>query len=135
MDAGNTTWIITLESGTPKVEIVRKVSEKPMLECPSERETAPDWDSGIYLSKEKGMRINMIRFIYSLCLLNCLQDAHGRKAPDYKVFQAFGKLLHIDLSHYSNDLNRTMEENTTMERQTEFFRRMIGVLQQRFDLD
>lgn len=135
MDAGNTTWIITLESGTPKVEIVRKVSEKPMLECPSERETAPDWDSGIYLSKEKGMRINMIRFIYSLCLLNCLQDAHGRKAPDYKVFQSFGKLLHIDLSHYSNDLNRTMEENTTMERQTEFFRRMIGALQQRFDLD
>ena len=135
MDAGNTTWIITLESGTPKVEIVRKVSEKPMLECPSERETAPDWDSGLYLSKEKGMRINMIRFIYSLCLLNCLQDAHGRKAPDYKVFQAFGKLLHIDLSHYSNDLNRTMEENTTMERQTEFFRRMIGALQQRFDLD
>lgn len=135
MDAGNTTWIITLESGTPKVEIVRKVSEKPILECPSERETAPDWDSGIYLSKEKGMRINMIRFIYSLCLLNCLQDAHGRKAPDYKVFQAFGKLLHIDLSHYSNDLNRTMEENTTMERQTEFFRRMIGALQQRFDLD
>lgn len=135
MDAGNTTWIITLESGTPKVEIVRKVSEKPMLECPSERETAPDWDSGIYLSKEKGMRINMIRFIYSLCLLNCLQDAHGRKAPNYKVFQAFGKLLHIDLSHYSNDLNRTMEENTTMERQTEFFRRMIGALQQRFDLD
>ena len=135
MDAGNTTWIITLESGTPKVEIVRKVSEKPMLECPSERETAQDWDSGIYLSKEKGMRINMIRFIYSLCLLNCIQDAHGRKAPDYKVFQAFGKLLHIDLSHYSNDLNRTMEENTTMERQTEFFRRMIGALQQRFDLD
>lgn len=135
MDAGNTTWIITLESGTPKVEIVRKVSDKPMLECPSERETAPDWDSGIYLSKEKGMRINMIRFIYSLCLLNCLQDANGRKAPDYKVFQAFGKLLHIDLSHYSNDLNRTMEENTTMERQTEFFRRMIGALQQRFDLD
>ena len=135
MDAGNTTWIITLESGTPKVEIVRKVSDKPMLECPSERETAPDWDSGIYLSKEKGMRINMIRFIYSLCLLNCLQDAHGRKALDYKVFQAFGKLLHIDLSHYSNDLNRTIEENTTMERQTEFFRRMIGALQQRFDLD
>ena len=135
MDAGNTTWIITLESGTPKVEIVRKVSDKPMLECPSERETAPDWDSGIYLSKEKGMRINMIRFIYSLCLLNCMQDAHGRKAPDYKVFQAFGKLLHIDLSHYSNDLSRTMEENTTMERQTEFFRRMIGALQQRFDLD
>ena len=135
MDAGNTTWIITLESGTPKVEIVRKVSDKPMLECPSERETAPDWDSGIYLSKEKGMRINMIRFIYSLCLLNCLQDTHGRKAPDYKVFQAFGKLLHIDLSHYSNDLNRTMEENTTMERQTVFFRRMIGALQQRFDLD
>lgn len=135
MDAGNTTWIITLESGTPKVEIVRKVSDKPMLECPSERETAPDWDSGLYLSKDKGVRINMIRFIYSLCLLNCLQDAHGRKAPDYKVFQAFGKLLHIDLSHYSNDLNRTMEENTTMERQTEFFRRMIGALQQRFDLD
>lgn len=134
MDAGNITWVITLESGTPKVEIVRKSTTQPKLECPSEREMSPEWDSGIYLSKEKGMRINMIRLIYSLCLLNSIRDKYGNKAPDYKVFQAFGKLFHVDLSHYSNDLNRTMEENTTMERQTEFFRCMMAALQQRFDL-
>ena len=128
MDTGNITWVITLDQGTPKVEIVRKSNEKPMLECPSRREMTPEWDSGIYLSKEKGMRINMIRFIYSLCLLNCLQDEKGRKAPDYKVFQAFGKLLHIDLSHYSNDLNRCFAENTSMEKQTEFFRMSEGYL-------
>lgn len=134
MDTGNITWVITLESGTPKVEIMRKPATQPKLECPSEREMSPEWDSGIYLSKEKGMRINMIRVIYSICLLNGIRDKYGNKAPDYKVFQAFGKLLHVDLSHYSNDLNRTMEENTTMERQTEFLRCMIAALQQRFDL-
>ena len=80
MDAGNTTWIITLESGTPKVEIVRKVSEKPMLECPSERETAPDWDSGLYLSKDKGVRINMIRFIYTLGLMKKETKFHSRES-------------------------------------------------------
>lgn len=134
MDAGNTTWVITFEQGCPKVEIVRKASGGPALECPSRREMTPEWDSGIYLSKEKGMRINMIRLIYSLCLLDGIQDAQGRKAPDYKVFQAFGKLLHIDLSHYSNDLNRCFAENTSMEKQTEFFRMMSDALYARFEL-
>lgn len=32
MDAGNITWVITLDQGSPKVEIVRKSNEKPMLE-------------------------------------------------------------------------------------------------------
>ena len=134
MDAGNTTWIITLESGTPKVEIVRKVSDKPMLECPSERETVPDWDSGLYLSKDKGVRINMIRFIYTLGLMNYIRDEKGNKVPFKRVFQGFGKLFHADFSRYNNDLTRSMEENTSMEKQTEIFRLMSEAFYDRIQL-
>ncbi|MBQ7351119.1 MAG: hypothetical protein IJW56_09665 [Bacteroides sp.] len=134
MDAGNTTWVITFEQGTPKVEIVRKTSEKPMLECPSEREMSTEWDSGLYLSKEKGVRINMIRFIYTLGLMNYIRDEKGNKVPFKKVFHAFGKLFHADFSRYNNDLTRTMEENTSIEKQTEVFRLMSEVFYERIRL-
>lgn len=134
MDAGNITWVITLESGTPKVEIMRKPATQPKLECPSEREMSPEWDSGIYLSKEKGMRINMIRVIYSICREQMLVDIHGNKLPDCKIYQWFGRLFHADFSNYTNDLNRSMEDNTRIETQTKIFRNMSDHLKNRYDV-
>lgn len=133
MDAGNITWVITLESGTPKVEIMRKPTTQPKLECPSEREMSPEWDSGIYLSKEKGMRINMIRIIYSICREQMLVDLHGNRLPDRKIYQWLGHLFHADFSNYHNDLNRSMEENTRIETQTRIFRNMSDHLKNRYD--
>lgn len=133
METGNITWVITLDSGTPKVEIVRNTTAQPKLECPSEREMSPEWDSGIYLSKEKGMRINMIRIIYSLCREQMLVDVHGNKLPDYKIYHWFGRLVHADFSNYHNDLNRSMEENTRIETQTKIFRNMSNHLANRYD--
>lgn len=133
MDTGNITWVITLESGTPKVEIVRKTTTLPKLECPSPREMMPEWDSGIYLSKEKGMRINMIRIIYSICREQMLVDLHGNRLPDCKIYQWMGRLFHADFSNYHNDLNRSMEENTRIETQTRIFRNMSDHLKDRYD--
>ena len=71
MDASNNHWVITFTSEGPQIEVYRQPSDAPAkkritkLECPSAREMAsPEWDSGIYLSKDKGSKVNMIRIIY-----------------------------------------------------------------------
>lgn len=75
----------------------------------------------------KGTRIDFIRILYSLCSLNLFVDKDGCRVPDCLVFQTFGQLLGMDLSRYSNDLNRTKQESTSMETQTAIFRQMEKV--------
>ena len=140
MDANNNHWVITFTSEGPQIEVYRQPSDAPAkkritkLECPSAREmAAPEWDSGIYLSKDKGVRINMIRLIYSICREYMLVDAMGNRVPDCQIFKAFGTMLHANFSRYSNDLNRSMEDNTDMQTQTEIFRRMDINFRKRFD--
>ena len=140
MDASNNHWVITFTSEGPQIEVYRQPSDAPAkkritkLECPSAREMAsPEWDSGIYLSKDKGTRINMIRLIYSICRESMLVDAMGNRVPDCQIFKAFGTMVHANFSRYSNDLNRSMEDNTDMQTQTEIFRRMDINFRKRFD--
>lgn len=140
MDASNNHWVITFTSEGPQIEVYRQPNDAPAkkritkLECPSAREmTTPEWDSGIYLSKDKGARINMIRLIYSICREYMLVDAMGNRVPDCQIFKAFGTMVHANFSRYSNDLNRSMEDNTDMQTQTEIFRRMDINFRKRFD--
>ena len=86
MDASNNHWVITFTSEGPKIEVYRQPDNAPAkkrvtkLECPSAREMAPpEWDSGIYLSKDKGARINMIRLIYSICREYIIVDDMGNR--------------------------------------------------------
>lgn len=140
MDTNNNHWVITFTSEGPKIEVYRQpgdVSAKKrvtQLECPSAREMAPtEWDSGIYLSKEKGSRIGIIRIIYGICRERILVDANGAPLPDNKIYRMFGQMMHADFSRYSNDLNRSLEDNTDMRTQTEVFRRMEDNFRKRFD--
>ena len=141
MDTNNMHWVITFTSEGPKIEVhtTPQPGSKPKecvpMEFPSQREMqAAEWDSGIYLNKEKGSRIKMIRVIYALCRENLMVDANGKPAPDCKIFRMFGQLMHADFSRYSNDLNRSMEDNTDMYTQTEIFRRMNDNFLKRFNL-
>ena len=141
MDTNNMYWVISFASDGPKIEVhstphpgSKRKGTVPM-EFPSQREMqAAEWDSGIYLNKEKGSRITMIRIIYALCRENLLVDANGKPAPDCRIFRMFGQMMHADFSRYSNDLNRSMEDNTDMYTQTEIFRRMQENFLKRFNL-
>ena len=43
-------------------------------------------------------------------------------------------MLHANFSRYSNDLNRSVEDNTDIQTQTEIFRRIMDNYRKRFDL-
>lgn len=141
MDTNNMYWVISFASDGPKIEVhstphsgSKRKGTVPM-EFPSAKEMQPaEWDSGIYLNKEKGSRIAMIRIIYALCRENLLVDVNGKPAPDCRIFRMFGQMMHADFSRYSNDLNRSMEDNTDMYTQTEIFRRMQENFLKRFNL-
>lgn len=134
MEAKDYRWIITVDEHGPKVEIVRPsgVVNVPPMECPSARMTKPEWDSGIYWSNEKGMRISLIRIIFSVCKMNLIRDKYGNKVPDKQVFDAFGRFLHMDLSRYTNDLTRAMSDNTSLEKQTEIFQLMGNTFRNKY---
>lgn len=83
----------------------------------------------------KGDKIELIRVLLSLCLLNRFVDSEGKRVPDYKVFQAFGQWLDIDLTTYLKDLDRTKQENTSMETQTKILDRMKNAILKYFDLE
>ena len=140
MDTNNMHWVISFAINGP-IEVHAtpqpgsKQKETVPMEFPSAKEMQPaEWDSGIYLNKEKGSRITMIRIIYALCRENLLVDANGKPAPDCRIFRMFGQMMHADFSRYSNDLNRSMEDNTDMYTQTEIFRRMQENFLKRFNL-
>lgn len=140
MDASNNHWVITFTSEGPQIEVYRQPNDAPVqkrvtkLECPSAREMAPpEWNSGIYLSKDKGSKVNMIRIIYGICREKVLVDINGKPLPDCKIYQMFGHLMHTDFSRYTNDLNRSMQGNIDIQTQTEVFRRMLASYLRRFD--
>ena len=81
----------------------------------------------------KGDKIELIRVLLSLCLLGRFVDSKGKRIPDYKVFQAFGQWLDIDLTTYLKDLDRTKQENTSMKTQTGIFKKMKEAILKYFD--
>ena len=81
----------------------------------------------------KGDKIELIRVLLSLCLLGRFVDSKGRRVPNCKVFQAFGQWLDIDLTTYLKDLDRTKQQNTSMNTQTGIFQKMKEAILQYFD--
>ena len=81
----------------------------------------------------KGDKIELIRVILSLCLLDRFVDSKGKKVPYYKVFQAFGQWLEIDLTTYLKDLDRTKQQNISMKTQTGIFKKMKEAILKYFD--
>ena len=120
--------------GNTRVSVYQPEESEVKLENKAEAAEICQQIPVIRLSRKKGMRINLIRIIYALCKLEFFVDSNGEKLPDYKVFQAFGILLGMDFSRYSNDLNRSVEDNTDMDTQTDIFRRMNEIFRRRFDI-
>lgn len=82
----------------------------------------------------EGDKIELIRVILSLCLLDRFVDGKGKRVPNCKVFQAFGQWLNIDLTTYLKDLDRTKQQNTSMKTQTGIFKKMKEAILKYFDL-
>lgn len=96
-------------------------------------ENLPEEETGIRLSKERGVRINFIRVVYTLCKLGYFTKDNGSKISDIQVFRLFGNFLNTNLSNYYNDLNHSMQVGFTPEKHTRIFEEMERILNDKFN--
>lgn len=87
----------------------------------------------IRLNPRSGMRINLIRVIYTLCKLDFFVDSLGEKVPACKVFEAVGELLQMDLTNYRVDMNSSLQEGKSEEKHLSIFRKMLAVMRRRYE--
>lgn len=120
-------WVIKFTPEGMKVDVSPK-------EISSSVKKFPEEETGIRLSKDRGVRINFIRVVYTLCKLGYFTNPGGGKIPDIQVFRLFGNLLHTNLSNYHNDLNHSLQVGYTPDKHTRIFKEMERILDDRFNM-
>ncbi len=86
----------------------------------------------IYLSGEKGKKINFIRVINGLYELRYFQDAQGQIPSKETVMVTLGKALGVDLSTYDSDLSQAFGTGNC-EKNTAIFKQMIEMTENQIE--
>lgn len=120
----NERLLITLPDGT-KVEIgqqTQMIAPEPALNLPK-----------IFLSKERGRRLDIIRIINVMIELGFFIDSNGKKSSKKDVFSVFGNALDTDFSNYSHDLASSLTDSTSMKKHLKIFEDMLEVMKNIFN--
>ena len=123
--SNNERLVITMPDGT-KVEIGQHNQLIPTeipLKLPK-----------IFLSKERGRRLDMIRVINSIFELGFFVDENGRKSNKKDVFIVMGHAMNVDLSNYSHDLSSSLTDSTSMNKHLKIFEDMLDMMKKIFNL-
>ena len=123
--SNNERLVITLPDGT-KVEI----GQHSQLIPPEIPLNLPK----IFLSKERGRRLDMIRVINSIIELGFFIDENGRKSNKKAVFAVFGHAMNADFSNYSHDLSSSLTDSTSMNKHLKIFEDMLDMMKKIFNL-
>ena len=123
--SNNEHLVITMPDGT-KVEIGQHNQLTPTeisLKLPK-----------IFLSKERGRRLDMIRVINSIFELGFFVDENGRKSNKKDVFIVMGHAMNVDFSNYSHDLSSSLTDSTSMNKHLKIFEDMLDMMKKIFNL-
>ena len=123
--SNNERLVITMPDGT-KVEI----GQHSQLVPPEIPLKLPK----IFLSKERGRRLDMIRVINSIFELGFFVDENGRKSNKKDVFTVFGHAMNIDFSNYNHDLSSSLSDSTSMNKHLKIFEDMLDMMKKIFNL-
>lgn len=122
---------VSIDSDGRKVDIA--LQNRPTGEESTDTHEA-ETDKEIFLVKEKGAKINLIRIIYTICRLNLFANKYGKKVPDIQIYRAFGKMLHMNLDSYNNDFNRSLQDSMGLEKHLKVFEEMMEIMKEKFNL-
>ena len=122
--SNNERLVITMPDGT-KVEI----GQHSQLVPPEIPLKLPK----IFLSKERGRRLDMIRVINSIFELGFFVDENGRKSNKKDVFIVMGHAMNVDFSNYHNDLSSSLADSTSMNKHLKIFEEMLDVMKKIFN--
>ena len=122
--SNNERLVITMPDGT-KVEIGHHNQLTPPeipLKLPK-----------IFLSKERGRRLDMIRVINSIFELGFFVDENGRKSNKKDVFIVMGHAMNVDFSNFHNDLSSSLADSTSMNKHLKIFEEMLEMMKKIFN--
>ena len=122
--SNNERLVITMPDGT-KVEIGQHNQPIPTeipLKLPK-----------IFLSKERGKRLDMIRVINSIFELGFFVDENGRKSNKKDVFIVMGHAMNVDFSNFHNDLSSSLADSTSMNKHLKIFEEMLEMMKKIFN--
>ena len=131
--SANNQLIITFNSEGMQVNITQNTDSAKNEPTNLPSETIADDGGDIVLCSDKGIRIDFIRTVYSLCQLGFFMKKQGGKAADIQVFKKLGNAFGIDLTRYSNDLNRSLQDSSALEKHTRIFDEMSEVMRNKFN--
>jgi hypothetical protein len=126
--------IISSTSNGMQLEITQKDDHLKEENQSCELVSLVEPESKVYLSKERGKKLDLIRVINTLYELGFMVDEHGRKALKKDAFNAFGKVFNIDLSNYSTDLSSSLSDGTSMKKHLKIFEDMTETMKKVFNL-
>ena len=78
-------------------------------------------NSPVYLTDEKGAKIDIIRVLNVLYELGMFHGKNGAKLLKKDFFMAMGKAINKDLSNYDKDLSRSTSDSTALEKHLRIF--------------
>ena len=81
-----------------------------------------------------GEKIEILRILYALCLLNRFKDSKDKHLANKEVFKIFGELFDSDFSQYSNSFSQSKRICTDMDKQTKIFRELEEAYRKHFDI-
>ena len=122
--SNNERLVITMPDGT-KVEI----GQHSQLIPPEIPLKLPK----IFLSKERGRRLDMIRVINSIFELGFFVDENGRKSNKKDVFIVMGHAMNVDFSNFHNDLSSSLADSTSMNKHLKIFEEMLEMMKKIFN--
>ena len=122
--SNNERLLITLPDGT-KVEI----GQHSQLIPPELPFNLPK----IFLSKERGRRLDMIRIINVLIELGFFDDDHGKRAKKKDVFGVLGNAMNTDFSNFHHDLSSSLTDSSSMNKHLKIFEEMLEMMKKIFN--
>ena len=112
----NSESVITISSEGTKVEQHLHPQEKPVA-----NDNSICIESPVYLSDERGAKIDIIRVLNVLYELGMFHGKDGTKLLKKDFFTAMGKTINKDLSNYDKDLSRSTSDSTALEKHLRIF--------------
>ena len=114
MDKENTTQIM-MQIGSVYGNVERQ-QVSPLSEPDKSSQESP-----IYLTKEKGAKIDFIRVMNAWYELGKVTDACGGRLTKKEYFAALGRAFNIDLTSYERDLSNSFASSVAFDKQTRIF--------------
>ena len=115
----NSESVITISPEGTKVEQHLHTQEKSVA-----NDNSTSIESLVYLSDEKGVKIDIIRVLNVLYELGMFRGKDGARLTKKDFFTAMGRAINKDLSNYDKDLSRSTSDSTALEKHLRIFEEM-----------